>query len=560
MSSKQELILYEKFYLSIKDIFVRKGIEKKLSPFNIDQDKIIIGAVFRVISKNENDDFANWTEAEWIESMEVPEIYMLSFLYKKQLTIKKIYNMTTNVDLKASLYSNYKNLVTMVKFLESLEKASNLFIDTSIDIDKMKNKQLQIALNIRNYKDPKNLSNLIDLLYHKQFRDNLLQNILNGIDKVDLSVLKSLSDINIPYSELIDTYCTQDNTAKIFLFLMKFEIKGNVYVNKNLYNVVRNYINEVIQNSDQIQRLFSHLEDLSKESSIPFKNKINVVIVDNTQDFVQECNACTNKLVFEKDIITSFESFHNGEYVRFKSIDLIKRIREIIFIAVQKIMQFSSLAKEDKVSILNEYIKKYIISNLNDDEDFIFIDKENIQIPNIPTFLKDEFSLKIRSLIKELVESLNNDEEIKELINIKNEFIEIMKYVTQLDYSTIDKSEFNIVLNLVNKIFKKPNQLKFLIIKFLNAEIIKKYISNFEKDSSIKVNPELKEKLTSKMVTGLKELIDILVNSQDLGDLEKFVVLIAKAVDYVLYYTLKLKSSDIKPKVVKQKMVIANRR
>lgn len=560
MSSEQEIVLYKKLYAAIEDIFNRKGIEKKLNRLDLEQDKILISIIFRSISKTGNEDFINWNEEEWIESMKVPEICMLSFLYKKQLTLHKIYNMTSNLELKNNLLTAYKNLVNMVKFLESLEKASNLFVDTSVDIDKIKNKQLQIALNIRNYKDPKNLANIIDLLYHKQFRDNVIKNFLKGIDKVDLSVLKSFAEENISYSALIEKYLTQDNITKLLIFLMKIDIRGDVFASERLYNNVKEYMNEVIKHSDQIQKIFNHIEETVSDCQVPYKNRINLKLLDNTKDFVQECQRSTNKIAISKDIFASFDSFNNGEYVKFKSLDLVKRIRDIIFIIIQKVMEFASLPKEEKVTLFNEYLKKYVISNLDNDEDFLTIDKDFINNNNTQTSLKTELSLRMRDLIRELVDSLADDEDIKDIINIKNEFVETLKYITQLDFSNIEKKEFNVINNLVEKLFKKPGQLKFLIIKFLNADIIKKYVSKFEEDSSIRINPEIKKKIADKSMEALEELVNLLVNTKDLQDLEKFVLFVSKGVDYIFYYALKLKSSDFKQKIVKQRKVIAQKR
>lgn len=561
MSSEQEIILYEKLYSAIKDIFNRKGLANKLNPLDIEQDKILISIIFRSISTTNNEDFVNWSDIEWIESMKVPEICMLSFLYKKQLTLHKIYNMTSNSELKEGLLKAYKNLVNMVKFLESLEKASNLFIDTSVDIDKIKNKQLQIALNIKNYKDPKNLANIIDLLYHKQFRDNVIKNFLKGIDKVDLSVLKSFAEENVSYSSLIEKYLTQNNITKILIFLMKIDIKGDVFATKKLYDVIKEYINKVVKYSDQIQKLFNHIEETVSDCEVPYKNKINLILLDNTKDFIQECNNSKNKITIAEDIFSSFDSFNKGEYVKFKSIDLVKRIIAIIFIFIQKVMEFASLPKDEKVVLFNEYLKKYVISNLDNDEDFIMLDKDFINDKGDDSkCLKTELSLKLKELIRELVDSIAEDEDIKDIIAIKNEFLDTLKYVTQLDFSNIEKKEFNIINNLVEKLFKKPGQLKFLIIKFLNADIIKKYVSKFEEDSSIRINSEIKKKIADKSMFALKELVNLLVESKDLQDLERFVLFVSKGIDYLFYYALKLKSSDFKQKIVKQKKVIAQKR
>lgn len=469
--------------------------------------------------------------------------------------------MTSNSELKEGLLKAYKNLVNMVKFLESLEKASNLFIDTSVDIDKIKNKQLQIALNIKNYKDPKNLANIIDLLYHKQFRDNVIKNFLKGIDKVDLSVLKSFAEENVSYSSLIEKYLTQNNITKILIFLMKIDIKGDVFATKKLYDVIKEYINKVVKYSDQIQKLFNHIEETVSDCEVPYKNKINLILLDNTKDFIQECNNSKNKITIAEDIFSSFDSFNKGEYVKFKSIDLVKRIIAIIFIFIQKVMEFASLPKDEKVVLFNEYLKKYVISNLDNDEDFIMLDKDFINDKGDDSkCLKTELSLKLKELIRELVDSIAEDEDIKDIIAIKNEFLDTLKYVTQLDFSNIEKKEFNIINNLVEKLFKKPGQLKFLIIKFLNADIIKKYVSKFEEDSSIRINSEIKKKIADKSMFALKELVNLLVESKDLQDLERFVLFVSKGIDYLFYYALKLKSSDFKQKIVKQKKVIAQKR
>lgn len=163
-------------------------------------------------------------------------------------------------------------------------------------------------------------------------------------------------------------------------------------------------------------------------------------------------------------------------------------------------------------------------------------------------------------MVKDLYNSLQKDEEIQELITIKNEFIENMKYLPYLDFSKVKKEEFNIVYNLVVKIFKKPEQVKFLLIKFLNADIIKKYISDLEKDSGLQINPEIKKQIASKSLEALQEIVNMLIEAKDLSEIEKFIKFISKVIDFILYYALKFKSNNINQQVVKQKRFIAQRR
>lgn len=557
MSSEQELRLYKNLYNAIENIFKRKGKTSNLRELNINHDKLFISVIFRSAVKPQ-EDFLKWSDGEWIENMKLPEIYLFSFLYKKDISLYYIYNMTSNPELKLELLNSYKSLIKTVKFLESLEQASNLFIDKSIDLEKIKEKKLEIALNIKNYKDPKNLSNIIDLLYHKQFRDTLLDNLFKGINHIDIDVLKSFTEKADFYSDLIDKYLSKENISKCFIFLMALDMKGDVFVNKTIYNNVKNYIHEVISNSEETQKLFIHIEGLVKNSTRIFKNNVNLLIFDNTKDIIHEYKNSTNKLVYSSDVIKEFNLFTNGDYVKFKSVDLVKRIREIIFIVIQEIIMFSALEKEEKISKLNDFIKTYIISNIDNDQEFISIDKDPISVNLLPT--KGEILLKIKDMVKDLYNSLQKDEEIQELITIKNEFIENMKYLPYLDFSKVKKEEFNIVYNLVVKIFKKPEQVKFLLIKFLNADIIKKYISDLEKDSGLQINPEIKKQIASKSLEALQEIVNMLIEAKDLSEIEKFIKFISKVIDFILYYALKFKSNNINQQVVKQKRFIAQRR
>lgn len=559
MSSEQEIILYKKFYSAVEDIFRKKNLLNKLQPLNIEKDKLFIGVIFRSISKPDEDpDFMNWNDEQWIESMEYPEIYFFSFLFKKQLTIRKIYNMTSDSELKINLFNSYKNIVRMVKFLESLEKAKKLFIDTSVNLEEIKNKQLQIALNIKNYKDPKNLANIIDLMYHKQFRDNIIENIVKGIDKIDVSVLKGLSEgEDTNFIGLIEKYCTQNNIRKLLIFLMKIDIKGDVYVNEQLYNKIKNYMHEVIKNSDQIQKLFSDIENIVADANIPYKNKLNLIVLDNTKDIVKECNASTNKVKFNKDIISSFDSFSNGEYVKFKSIDLIRRIRDLIFIVIQKVVEISALPKEKKVIMFNKYVKEYFIDNIENDQDFVTLDKTRLNKSIEENNNSDKpITQKLKGLLKDLLNSLSEDDDLNELFLLKDEFLETVKYMVKIDFTKIDKSEFNVVHNLAIKLLTKPNQLRFLLIKLLNADVFKRFITKFEEDSSLKINPDMKKQIGDKALKVIQDIVEALVDMTITKDFEKYIIFIAKVVDYALYYILKLKSVNLKPSVVKQKMII----
>ncbi|QKE44582.1 hypothetical protein Yalta_135 [Yalta virus] len=559
MSSEQEIILYQKFYEVVEDIFKEKNLLNKLSPLNIEKDKLFIGIVFRSISSSDDDpDFMNWNDDEWIDSMEYPEIYFLSFLFKKQLTIRKIYNIAPSTELKHKLLNKYKNLVRMVKFLESLEKAKKLFIDTSVDLEEIKNKQLQIALNIRNYKDPKNLANIIDLMYHKQFRDNILENIVKGVDKIDVSMLKGfLENDQTSLSSLIENYCTQDNIRKLLIFLMKIDIKGDVFVNEQIYNNVKNYMHGVIKNSDQVQKLLNDIEQLVMNAPVSYKNKINVIVLDTTKDIIKECSNSTNKVVFNKDLIASFDSFSNGEYVKFKSIDLIRRIRDFIFICIQKIIEISALPKEEKVTIFNKYIREYFIDQIENDDDFIMVDKKKLEKnttsdPNVDKSMTQ----KMKEMLRDLVKCISEDDDLRELVAIKDMFVETLKYLIQIDFSNINKDDFNIVYNLTKKISSKPNQLRFLFIKLLNTDGFKNILNKFEEDSSLKLNTKIKKQIGDKTLIILKDIIDSLVDVTVLKDLEKYIFFIAKVIDYVLYYVLKIKSVNLKPLIVKQRVVV----
>ena len=567
MSSEQEINLYKNLYLSIYDIFERKGKKEKLKPLNLEHDKLFINVIFREVVKPK-EDFTSWDDEKWVESMKIPEICLLSFLYKKNINLHYIYNLTSNEELKQNMLSSYKNLVRVVKLLESMEEATNLFVDTSVDLEKIKNKKLELVLNIKNYKEPKNLANFIDLLYHKQFRESIVNGILSGINSIDIDSLKEFKETPIAYLDSIEELCTMDNISTCLIFLMSLDLKGDVFANESLYNMVKNYIHEINKNSEQIQRLFKNIDEKVKNCSVVYKNKINLIILDNKKDFILELKNSKNKASLTTDLLTNFNTFNDGQYIKFTTVDLIKRIREIIFLVIQTVMELSSLPNEEKVNKLNDFIKTYIISNIEDNEEVgsINIDKENEFIfldkntDSDFSSIKKDISNKIKETVKELFESLNNVEDIKELIRIKNEFVENMKCLPQLDFSKISKDEFNIFYNLTVKIFKKPEQVKFLLIKFLNADIIKKNIYNFENDSGIHINPEIKEKIGNKSLQALQEIIDSLLGLKDLTNIEKFATVLAKMVDYGLYYVLKLKSSNIKTNIVKQKKTVVQRR
>lgn len=567
MSSEQEIKLYKNLYLNILDIFERKGKKDKLKPLNLEHDKVFINIVFREAVKPE-EDFTSWTDEEWVESMKMPEICLLSFLYKKNINLYYIYNLTSNEELKENMLDSYKNLVSMVKLLETMEQAPNLFVDKSVDIEKIKNKKLELVLNIKNYKDPKNLANFIDLLYHKQFRESMLNGILSGINSIDIDSLKEFKETQIPYLDSIEELCTTDNISTCLIFLMSLDLKGDVFANESLYNFIKNYIHEVNKNSDQIQRIFKNVDNIVKDCPVVYKNKINLIVLDNKKDFIQELKNSKNKAALTTDFLTNFNTFNDSQYIKFTRVDLIKRIREIVFLVIQTVIELSSLPNEEKVNKFNDFIKTYIVSNIEDDEEFgsIKIDKENELISldkNKETdfgSIKKGLSNKIKETVNELFMSLNEVEDIKELIQIKNEFIETMKCLPTLDFSNISKDEFNIFYNLTVKIFKKPEQAKFLLIKFLNADIIKKNIYNFENESGIHINKEIKEKIGQKSLETLQEIVDSLLGLKDLTNIEKFVTLLSKMIDYGLYYVLKLKSSNVKTNIIKEKKTIVQGR
>lgn len=470
MSSKKIIAIYEDLYKAIYDIFEYNGFESQLKPFNIQQDKIIIEAIFYDEMNNvENKDFSSWSNEEWLEHMKLPKVHYLSFLLKKNINLNKIYNICDVEEKKVKLLEAYKSITTNVCMFKKIESVKKILIDKNLESISLGQKKISVIKNFKNWKNPEYLANIVDLLYFKEFRENLISTIVENVDKIDIEFLKEYKDNAISgMVESIDKYFTIDNFEKICYFINNLELSGVVYCPEFIKNHVCDYVNGFIRNSEHIKKILINMENKTKD--LPETNNkaivkvlkmtVNVFInksktdtktcaVDAIKKCISELNekVKNNKtpLKFEENILNNSVLFEETTK-KFTISNFKNKIFLLIFASIERAIELYHMNNEERIELYDKYGRDVFLDFFNKENENILIKDDLKCTENVLSFFKNGQVLdKIKELSKSVGDNIQKEELFQNFNLLKEKYVRRFKNMVNPSKTAVFSNTLNII-------------------------------------------------------------------------------------------------------------------
>lgn len=546
MSIVNLINLYKQFHTCVHDIFTYAGRQKKLSELNTDIDRLIIPHLFKSFTKT-HPDLNDWNDEKWVIGMKDVHMSILSFLLHKDVTLYKVYTMGT-AEKQEELLSLFKKMIQLSMMSETLEKVSSYLVKQEVDIHSIKAKQTNLILNIGNYKDPKNLANLLDLFRYKQFRDSIISKISSSLTKVDLGDFFDESGFKLEIiSEFCDEYLNRKNSNSLLDLIMHYDLSGNVYIKESFDKKVKEYVTVLIKHSDLLREYMDIIDEkYNNEKKNRFKETMKIIKVSDKEDFIALSKENKNPVKISYDL-NSLSDLVKKNPKEYNSRHVEVRLRSIIALVIERFIGMVSLPVEEKVSLVNGFINENIT-----------------KIENIDTFSYDSNKgptdrTKLQEIIKNEFSSIFSTEEHPELLEldgIKKDFIKTIKNIMNLDFTSVKKEEFNIFTETCNKIMEQNINFKVVIVKLLEEKNISKLFNILESFSKYNLNEEVKSSISTSCSKHISQLISFDSDSEGLEKTKKVASVLAKTLDFIVYYILHIRNKKIEnQRIVKTKTI-----
>lgn len=573
-----------------------------LQEFNFEEDKYYIFDTFsRIVSLNiNNKNFNLWDNTEWIESMKYIIMPVFSFIGNYDITLNRIYKIKTVPGeliltlnkLKNDLLENYKQLIKYINHQIVISNMLNKLIEEGEETEELNKKKLYLLFNYSKFKDPLNLAYLIDFISYKEIKEQLLNGLLNGINKFDINYFSNFikteeneDENNTELEEnennktkkitnnikkfmnsdnekrktmlttFIEKYLVIDNLDFFIILLMHLNISGTILIREDIKGQINDYINTVFSKSDFLEKTFTRIEKIVSNSTQLYHNNIKIKVIPLNINFAEASSKNKNKIDLTKISIDKiYNKVINKEYKKFTKNDIKSKIKLILYYVFELFLGLYYKQKEERAEYINDIIKKNtniieqfdinseIITAINEDG-CIVLDKNK----NIKENTEEGFKTILKNKINDFGRKIKNDlsEEVFNKLNeIKKDFIDDLNILLTLDVSEIKSSDFNIIQNVVEKLCADTESLKLLIIKFCDFKKWEQIILSLENVTIYKLNPKLKEtsiKYLSDLFVLIGTTITDSVFEKDKLELIKLLKIISKALDFILHFILKMK-------------------
>lgn len=469
MSSKKIICLYEELYKQIYNIFKNNGVEGQIKPFNIKEDIIMIESIFyENVPTSENKDFLSWTEEEWLEYIKLPKINYFSFLQKKNINLFKIYELCNDLETKNNFLQIIKTLTIDICMFKKMESVKQILLEKNLDSIALGQKKISLIQNIKNWKNPEFLANIVDLIYFKEFRENLISTVIDGVNMVDIEYFKKNQE-NVISSLVsnIDTYFTIDNFERICYFINNLDLNGTVYCSDFFKNIVTNYVNTFLKSSEQIKKILSNMENKTKNfSETNCKASVKIIksdtkiqlkvpktdtskemknwITKNIKELGTKIKENKNPLIFDKNIL-DFSAIFEETQTKFTISNFKNKLYIIIFAIIEKGVELFCMSNEEKKILYEKYGRDMFIDFFNKSEEENILFKDDFkETENVLNFfqngnLKENLKENLKTLSKSIEDNIRKDEIFKNFSLLKSKYVRRLKNLFVNDRETLIK-------------------------------------------------------------------------------------------------------------------------
>lgn len=427
--------LYQSLVDQIICVCRENKLEGRLRDLDLENDLSFIFFLFTDPINKISKPFAEWQNEEWIESMNHVQLGLLSFLYKQRITLGNIYKL--GKPHRIEILQKYRDLIINLRLRNIISRGEKVLIEEVSSENDFANKTTELIFSFkRDYKDPKNISLLIDLLSIEYYRKKIISAFTSGAAGVNVDLNES---DQYAFSLLSNTFSGLDKT-KLLSILMRSNLKGSILINKTNEHSCKDYIRKVIQESVYIQELKREINadflNASGKQSL-FKNNIKYVYLEKNflkeYEKLEHLNICA--IDFDKI------SLEDSKKIYYTFFDLQHRITCLCFYLLEQINYMGVYYHERKSDIITElivprlttflkYIGKTTASKVLNTESSFKIDSIGeffSKIKNIETVSEDDilsfckqFGIEITPEYKAHIKNFINNRNSTEDVNLQD--------------------------------------------------------------------------------------------------------------------------------------------
>lgn len=524
---------YKEFVDCIIKIFKNYNKEKYICDLNINKDLSLLTSVFLEPLNIIKEHYLTWNDNIWIESTKYIKLGLLSFLYKNKASLYKIYSLVESNNMyKCILIEKYKNLFKDLMANKNLVAIQNYIVHEVIELDEIEKKKYYLILNIKNFKNPKFMAYLFDIMTYKTFRKNIFKYILDNIKIIDVDEITTIENeceniIVNDFDNLIEEgfFYSLSN----FIMFLNFGKNKQICVNNIIHTKVKDYIKDVLEKSSKLYSYIDLLVANNKDSNIIFKSDTTIVIIsedvsskpeldyyiNNKTSKFEETYKNSNFIVLEDiDFDTAYDkAFVKKETIKYNQRDFITRISHLIYIIIEYI---TLLPKKDsksrlyKLNLLIQNILTTFFKNKQEKDELISDITENgIFTDNKTSISKEETKTELidfmNNVIKELLKN-NTDTALEDIEYLKKIFQEAI-YKLHIYNNLTNLEDFNIFSELFETIIQNKKLFRIFLMEILQEKHILKIIDIIEKTTIFKINILCKKKIIELILNFIQQII-----------------------------------------------------
>jgi hypothetical protein len=540
---------YNEFVDCIIKIFKKYNKEKYLYELNINKDLCILSTVFLEPNEHIKEHYLSWNDKLWIESTKYIRLGLLSFLYKNKASLYKIYTLLEEDEInQCILLEKYKNLYKDLMANKNLSSIQNYIIQENVELDEIERKKYYLILNIKNFKNPKFVAYLFDILTYKVFRQNIFKYLLNNLKKIQQD--NTNNKISIDEITKIENECEtmfiKDLDKLIengffyslcnFIMFLDFGKNKQICVNTVFQKKINDYIKDVLEKSSKIHTYLDILIANNKDAEVVFRSDITIVTVSedvtskselnyyiNTKSskFEEKYKNSNNILIEEIDFDKAYnEAFVKKNKIKYNKRDFLNRIIHILYLGVEYITLLPKNDLKSKLEYINQLVQnmfKTFYSEVDEEDEFslkeIISDiKQNGIIKNNSEAIDNkEMLTEINIFINNFLKEILNNTEINEtnLAYLKNIFKISIEKLNIYKLKT-DVKDFNVFSELFEKIIENKDIFKILMVEILQEKHISNFINILERVTLFRLNVLCKKKIIEIMLSFVKQIINFI--------------------------------------------------
>lgn len=558
LNQSQEVASLIQLLHTLRNVYMKKYPNAILNIIDITKDKLIINNHLLKGIKNT----INLSDETIVEHFKTVSLGLFSVFRKRGITIYDIYRIADE-KVKNIIIHHFKNIYTTCQIKNSISKLKTSLIVELNESSEIKRK-LGLVLNFNQFKSPKYLAAILDLLAYKNMRTKLFELLIFSRKKITMDFLYSdgveLTDEENEFNDMpnINSDCLEeyfenliqdcikenyfDNMLQAFMLMSP---KGRIFVRESDKNKTDGFINTIMKESQLLNKWFDNNENRFKSSSFKgksFKESIIVEVVPDdtkiTSEFINSYNDSLKLLDLKLD--EALDSINNNITISFTKRQVVKRLLFLFYYILTRLLQFynDNIANEknSKINIKNpnekikniynnEYIdlRKYINEDYmeiiekitttgfftENENGEIIIDRTNFSFNSISNAIKTEASKIIDQI--DFQHSITEEDKtffqglIDSAKNIKTQILDVKE----------GRQEFTCFSEFMEEAFSKFKSFKLVIVSLLSEKNLSKIEELLNTNEYLQINPNVKEylikgfiKFLQTLFRAVKEIID----------------------------------------------------